>query len=41
LKEEYGCTGDVRGRGLMAGIDIVSNRETKEAAPEIGNALTT
>lgn len=24
----------------MAGIEIVSNRKTKEAAPEIGNALT-
>lgn len=40
LKELYECIGDVRGRGLMAGIEIVSNRKTKEAAPEIGNALT-
>ena len=40
IKEKYRCIGDVRGRGLMAGMEIVSNRETKEAAPEIGNALT-
>ncbi|KAF7861871.1 hypothetical protein EAF04_007753 [Stromatinia cepivora] len=40
LQEKYGCIGDVRGRGLMAGVDIVKDRITKEPAPELGEALT-
>ena len=40
LKGKYGCIGDVRGRGLMAGIEIVGSRETKEPAHELGVALT-
>jgi 4-aminobutyrate aminotransferase-like enzyme len=40
LKEQYGCIGDVRGRGLMAGIEIVASRETKAPAHELGVALT-
>jgi 4-aminobutyrate aminotransferase-like enzyme len=40
LKERYGCIGDVRGRGLMAGIEIVSNRETKAPALDLGNHLS-
>jgi 4-aminobutyrate aminotransferase-like enzyme len=39
LQERYGCIGEVRGRGLMAGVEIVSDRETKEGAPELGNAI--
>jgi len=36
LKQRYACIGDVRGIGLMAGIEIVSDRrrrESKEAPP--------
>lgn len=40
LMERYGCIGDVRGRGLMAGVEIVSNRETKEPAIEFGRRLS-
>ena len=39
LKEKYGCIGDVRGRGLMAGIEIVENRETKTPALALGKAI--
>ncbi len=34
LKEKYTIIGDVRGMGLMQGIELVRNRETKEPAPE-------
>jgi len=30
LKEKYRCVGEVRGRGLMLGIELVSDRTTKE-----------
>ncbi len=30
LKEKYDCIGDVRGKGLLIGVDIVKNRDTKE-----------
>lgn len=39
LQSRYGCIGDVRGRGLMAGLEIVKDRTTKEAAPELGAAV--
>ena len=32
LQERYGCIGDVRGRGLMAGVEIVVDRESKTPA---------
>lgn len=39
LQKKYGCIGDIRGRGLMAGVEIVKDRTTKEPAPELGAAL--
>lgn len=39
LQNQYGCIGDIRGRGLLAGIEIVGNRTTKEPAPALGKAL--
>jgi 4-aminobutyrate aminotransferase-like enzyme len=41
LQSRYGCIGDVRGRGLMAGVEIVSDRETKVGAPEVASNLAT
>jgi 4-aminobutyrate aminotransferase-like enzyme len=40
LISRYGCIGDVRGRGLMAGIEIVEDRTTKNSAPELGNRIS-
>ncbi|HYP50610.1 MAG TPA: aminotransferase class III-fold pyridoxal phosphate-dependent enzyme, partial [Pyrinomonadaceae bacterium] len=34
LKDKYLIIGDVRGMGLMQGIELVKDRETKEPAPE-------
>jgi 4-aminobutyrate aminotransferase len=39
LQNDYECMGDVRGKGLMIGVELVKDRETKERAPEWRNAL--
>jgi 2,2-dialkylglycine decarboxylase (pyruvate) len=40
LQQEFDCIGDVRGRGLLLGIEIVKDRAGKEAAPDLGAAIT-
>jgi len=35
LKEKHRCVGDVRGMGLMQGIELVKDRQTKEPAPDL------
>lgn len=40
LQEKYECIGDIRGRGLLLGMEIVSDRETKEPAPELGYQIS-
>lgn len=39
LQERYGCIGDVRGRGLMAGVEIVTDRVTKTPGFDLGNRI--
>jgi 4-aminobutyrate aminotransferase-like enzyme len=40
LKDKYAVIGDVRGMGLMQGIELVKDRETKEPAPQaVGQVL--
>lgn len=40
LQREFDCIGDVRGRGLLLGVEIVKSQAGKEAAPELGAAIT-
>lgn len=40
LQQRFECIGDVRGRGLMLGIEIVGDRVAKSAAPELSAAIT-
>ena len=39
LQARYEVIGDVRGRGLMLGIDFVKDRATKEPAKDLANAV--
>jgi 4-aminobutyrate aminotransferase/(S)-3-amino-2-methylpropionate transaminase len=40
MQQRHQVIGDVRGRGLMTAIELVSNRETKEPLPGAdGNAI--
>lgn len=40
LKERYGCIGDVRGLGMMAGIEIVADRGTKNPDVNLAKKLS-
>jgi 2,2-dialkylglycine decarboxylase (pyruvate) len=39
LKQRYECIGDVRGRGLLIGLDLVQDRATKAPAPKLAQRV--
>lgn len=41
LRERYDVVGDVRGRGLLQGIELVRDTASKEPADALGKAVTT
>jgi 4-aminobutyrate aminotransferase / (S)-3-amino-2-methylpropionate transaminase / 5-aminovalerate transaminase len=39
MKEKYACVGDVRGRGLVMGVELVKDKQSKEPAPDLTKKL--
>lgn len=40
LRERYDVVGDVRGRGLLQGVELVTDKESKAPADALGRAVT-
>ncbi|PGH01109.1 hypothetical protein GX51_05424 [Blastomyces parvus] len=40
LQKKYWCIGDVRGRGLLLGVEIISDPETKAPASALGQTVS-
>jgi 2,2-dialkylglycine decarboxylase (pyruvate) len=41
LRDRYDVVGDVRGRGLLQGVELVTDKVTRSPAAELGDAVTT
>ena len=39
LQDKHDCIGDVRGRGLMVGMEIVKDSSSRTKAPELRNEI--
>ncbi len=39
LQEKYECIGDVRGLGLMVGVEFIEDKETNQPAPELRDRI--
>ena len=39
LQQRYDCIGDVRGRGLLLGLDLVKDRRTRAPDPELAQRV--
>ncbi len=40
LQERHECIGDIRGRGLLLGVEVVADRASRKPAPETGAAIS-
>ena len=40
LKAKYWCVGDIRGRGLLQGLEIISDKTTRAPGAELGQAVS-
>ena len=39
LQKKHSCMGDVRGKGLMVGVEIVTDKKSKNPAPELRDTI--